>query len=152
MNQNFNSIHYQKLGVDYLIDRYGYAYNKALSIFRKIQYRLAQKSQTLKTTEQGNLDKLTYESITNVTSTTTTRFYPKKDTFTLTFNKQSSTGDAFKDEVLERLSNFRQKYKGTWIENWIQKYENGEIDYNLLEWKIDLFKTWSPQYDEVGSK
>lgn len=148
----------QKEGVDYIMKAYNVPYRKALSLYYKAQYQLAQKT-NLHISDFRAFQRYVARSVEGTTSVKSN------------INRASGTvslsnvgpDDIFKSEVQFRLNNFMQKYAGTdivkvyeaYMNNTVYtgkmgKYSGKQITYGLLKDAIEDFKRDSYEY-MVGS-
>lgn len=134
----------QQKGVNFIMGVYGYDYRKALSIYRKIEYRIAQKTDTTKMTTFA-YQKFVTQSIIGETEMKTKAFIDYKGNISIDY---ASETDEFKYEVERRLHNFKEKYQNTDIGAIIDDYlsPNGTTDFETLKSEIEEFKRSSTQY------
>lgn len=137
-----NLIGGQKEGVSYLMQTYGLTYRKALSMFQKAAYQIAQHTDIhLSDTRAYNRfvaksieGKVQVQSNINIASQT------------VTIDNIVDNNDIFKSEVSVRLEKFLEKYKNTSIMDSYNLYMTNQISYEQLKIAIEDFKRKSYQY------
>lgn len=137
-----NIIGGQKEGVSYLMQTYGLDYRKALSMYRKAEYKLAQQTNIHLTDTKAfqryvakSIEgKVQVQSNINVLSGT------------VTIQNLTNNDDIFKTEVTNRLQNFLEKYKNTSIMDKYNQYITDQISYEEFKMQVEIFKRSSYEY------
>lgn len=132
----------QKAGVDYLRQAYGYSYRQALSMYRKIEYKVAQKVNTIDLTAK-QFQSFVTRTITGSKNTKVKTYIHNNNNIDIVFTGSS---DEFKSEVQARLKNFIKKYKNTSINVYYNAYMSGQLDYETFKDEIENFKRSSKEY------
>lgn len=145
----------QKQGVDYIMQVYNVPYNKALSLYRKAEYKLAQQT-SLHTSNTKAFQRYVARTIEG---TTAVKSNINLSESTISLSNVSIGSDIFKLEVEQRLNKFMSKYAGTEIYKVYESYMSGQryfgkmykyngkdITYEDLKNAIEDFKRNSHEY------
>ena len=134
----------QQKGISFLRNVYGFSYRKALSVYAKIRYQIAQKMDVYKTTAK-ELDVFVTKALLGESQIKTKAIVSYTGEFEI---KYGSDLDPFKQEVARRLEKFKQRYEGSTISEIIDEYltPGSEITYDELKDAIEEFKQNSPEH------
>lgn len=152
---NLSKIGGQKQGVDYIRQVYNVSYNKALSLYRKAEYQLAQQT-TLHQTDVKAFQRYVARTIEG---TTQVKANINLSTSNISLSNVTVGSDIFKLEVQQRLNKFMNKYAGTDIYKIYEaymndtvyigkmyKYSGKKITYDQLKNAVEDFKRNSYEY------
>lgn len=133
----------QQKGVSFLRNVYGFSYNKALSIYAKIRYQIAQTTDPSKI-DAKSLDVFVTKAIYGDSKIKTKAIVNFTGDFRIKYGVEYDT--SFKEEVARRLEGFKERYQNTYIGEYIDEYlaEGSKITYDELKREIEKFKQTNP--------